>query len=176
MNIDRVELEAVASLQQRTLGGKGLAYYGAVYSGQSPEVEAGKIPPWIQQPEGHVPFDEQGVALVPAVGVGVVVMTFAVPQGYDGVIEYHSVNYAAGGFVNGSGDLIWTYLADGRAIKNYDAIVSEQGTLQIPRMASKIRIYSGQVIIVQVFHAANAALGGNTIATMIGYYYPRKGQ
>ena len=135
------------------------------------------LAPWVQPPTGHVTFDEQGVAAVPLiVAAPVVVLTFTVPQGYDGVIERISNNYIAGGFVSGSGDLIWRILTDNRPLKNFAVITAELGTLQVPRPVSQIRLYSGQVVQYVVDHIANAALGGNTICTLAGYYYPRRGE
>lgn len=170
-------LRLVTSLQQKLLGGKGFAPLAQELRGLDPTVQNGNsVPAWIQPPEGHLPFLPHGVVAVPGPpgpAAIAVVLTFNVPQGYDGVITGISNNYVAGGFVSGSGDLIWMIQADGRAIRNFNNILVEFGTLQMPREVDGIRIFSGQTIDYVISHPANAALGGNTVCTMKGYFYPR---
>lgn len=170
-------LRLVTTLQQRALGGKGYIPFAAELRGLDPlAVASNGIPPWVQPPQGHLPFLDHAALAVPgppgpaAAGV---VLTMNVPQGYDGVINAISNNYVAGGFVSGSGDLIWRILADGRAIRNFNNIIVEFGTLQIPRVVDGIRVFSGQAITYTINHPANAALGGNTVCTLKGYFYPR---
>ncbi len=180
MQSDTMELDFITRKQQELIGGS----LGATLSGvrvSSAGSAAGSrsfaaaVPPWLQEPEGHLPFDEADVANVGAVAaVAVNVLQFTVPQGYDGVVERISNNFTAGGFVSGSGDLLWRILADDRPLKNYSRILVEFGTLQIPRPVNKIRIYAGQIITYTVSHPANAALtGGGSVCTLSGYYYPR---
>lgn len=167
-------LRLVTTLQQRALGGRGYLPFAQELRGLDPtEATKNGTPPWVQPPEGHLPFLEAGVLAVPGVGAAGIVLTVNVPQGYDGVINAISNNYVAGGFVSGSGDLIWRIVADGRVIRNFNNITVELGTLQIPRAIDGIRVFSGQVITYTINHIANAALGGNTVCTLKGYYYPR---
>ena len=176
MNVDRVFLSNIALEQQRLLGGKGMVYYGAINSGVDVDPRIAAIPPWERSPEGHVPFDHQGVVALPLVGAVANVLTFVVPQGFDGVVERFSLNFTAGGFIAGSGDIVWRIFQDNKGVKNYSNIQSELGTLQIARPIDNMRLFSGQTILITVTHVANAALNGDVIATMAGYYYPRKGQ
>ena len=167
-------LRLVTRLQQNILGGRGYAPLAQELRGLGPsEIVGNGVAPWIQPPEGHLPFLESGVAATPAVGAAGIILRLNVPQGYDGVINGLSNNHIPGGFVDGSGQLIWRILADGRAIRNFNNIIVELGTLQIPRSVDGIRIFSGQAIDYTLDHIANAALGGNTVCTLKGYYYPR---
>lgn len=172
-------LRLVTTLQQQKLGGRGYAPFAQALRGLDPaEIANNGIPPWVQPPQGHLPFLAHDVlarpgVVFPAVGAAGVVLTLPVPQGYDGVINALSNNYVAGGFVSGSGNLIWRILADGRAIRNFNNITVELGTLQLPRSVDGIRVFSGQAITYTIDHIANAALGGNTVCTLKGYFYPR---
>lgn len=167
-------LSLVARLQQDQLGGRGFRPFAAELRGLDPtDVVNGGIAPWIQPPQGHIPFLEAGVLAAPGVGAAGVVLTMPVPSGMDGVINGISNNYVAGGFVSGSGQLVWRILADGRAIRNFNNIIVEFGTLQIPRVVDGIRVFSDQTITYTIDHIANAALGGNVVCTLKGYFYPR---
>lgn len=150
------------------------------YRGMLAQANQGDVPgntviikrPWIDEPEGSVPFDEQNGIALPALPGDTVVMTFIVPNGYDGVIKWISNNFLGGGFVPFSGDIVWRIFADQKPVRNFQAIQSEKGTQFIPRSISPIRIYSGQTITYTVNHVANVALAGQVICSMVGYIYP----
>ncbi len=131
------------------------------------------LKPWIDEPEGSVPFDEQNGIALPLIGAGdTVVLTFVVPIGYDGVIKWLSNNFLGGGFVGFSGDIVWRLFADNKTIRNFSNIQAEKGTPGIPRQISPIRIYSGQTITYTVNHVANVALNGQVVCSLVGYIYP----
>lgn len=173
MNPFAIELDTIAVLQQKALGGKGLA----IASDTGDRLDSMQM---FGMPEGFLSFDEQGTALIGVVNAALVVpvVVFPVPRGYDGLIQRIHCSFTAGGFVDGSGDLIWRIWADGRPIRNYSNILFEQGSAQTPKTISGIRIFSGQVIMLSVTHAANNAYGptDSTTASLAGYYYPRKGE
>jgi len=130
--------------------------------------------PWLDPPLGSYSFDEENGILLPAIStLFTVVLEFLVPNGSDGVINYISNNFLAGGFIGFSGDIVWQILADGRPIRNFENIRSEKGTIGQGRKVSPIRIYSNQKIQYVVRHAANLALtGGQVVCSLNGYYYP----
>ena len=128
--------------------------------------------PWLEMPEGGVPFDPETSAPLGLVGTSVVVVTLTVPDGYDGVINAYSWNFTGGGFLQGSGDLQAQVLNNGAAVRNYDNILVEKGTIQEPRNISPLRIYSGRTYKLVVNHLANGLLAGNLIASFVGYFYP----
>lgn len=133
--------------------------------------------PWIEAPPGYVPFDPRATIPLPvAPSAETTVLTFVVPLGYDGVIKKYSNNITGAGFTNGSGDIVWRLRANGRAVRNFDAILFESGTVDFPReLVAPIRVYSGQTLIFTVEHVANAALAGNVICSFMGYIYPSLG-
>ena len=138
--------------------------------------EAGDDAPWISPPHGSYPFFPKTQVPVPAVGASSIALTMQVPNGQDGVIKKFSFNYIGGGFVNGSGDLVWRILIDGRAARNASNIQSEMGTQDAPfELTMPIRIYSGQTIQIQISHVANVTLNEDTLVMLEGYFYPARG-
>ena len=74
-----------------------------------------------------------------------------------------------------SGDLQWQLLQNGKAIRNFDNVLAQKGTIALPRPIPPLRIYSGDVVAWVVDHLANGALNGNTVCTLNGYFYPSQG-
>ncbi len=128
--------------------------------------------PYGDYPDGFDPFDEFGVILLPVVtpNLDVPILSFGVPQGYDGVIKRYHCFFTGGGFV--AGDIIWKIKADNTPIKNFDNITTNRGNDTSPREVDAIRIYSGQVISFTVQHLNNVALNGDVTASLAGYLYP----
>jgi hypothetical protein len=166
---EAVELAYVYGLTEQLLGRKGFRDL------DEPENYDPGTQPWLVRPIGFLDFFEVNAITSPVVGASATVLTFTVPRGYDGVIEYLGNYLTGGGFVDASGDLVWRILADDRAIKNFGNITTQLGNLLNPSPI-RIRIYSGQVIKFTLSHIANAALDDQCICLLKGYYYPRKGE
>jgi hypothetical protein len=128
--------------------------------------------PWLEEPDGSVPYDQAQVAALPAVAGTVTVVMMTVPTGMDGVINAFSWNFTGGGFVQGSGDIQAQLFRNGAAVRNFDNILIEKGTIQTPRPISPIRVYSNQVITLVINHLNNGALNGNVVGSLVGYFYP----
>lgn len=133
--------------------------------------------PWVNEPMGSVPFDEQGVVTLgaaPSPGVDEPVVTVVVPQGFDGVIRYISNNTTDPAFVDGSGDLVWKILINGRPARNFGNILVRKGTMAQGRIISPIRVFSGDVITYTVQFAAGTVTG-QVVCSLNGYFYPSRG-
>lgn len=136
--------------------------------------------PWLDAPDGSLPFDFGGAVALGGVGTtvivpmtpGVALYSFRVPTGYDGVINAYSWNFTGGGFTDGSGDLVGQIFRNTAAVRNYDAMLNERGTTTIPRNTAPIRIYSNDLITLQVQHASNGLLAGDIVGSFVGYFYP----
>ena len=128
--------------------------------------------PWLDPPEGFLPFDNRSRTALPAIGSVSTIVQFLVPAGYDGVINAYSWNFVGGGFTQASGDIVWQLLRNGVPIRNFDNITVEAGTPQIARPVNPIRIYSTQLIALVVSHPANIALNGDVAGGLGGYFYP----
>lgn len=176
-NTSATDLTELIAVHQAKLGNGG--FFTSVPDVNSPPQGDGVAEitrrPWLDPPLGSYAFDEQDGILLPAVSATVftAVLTFRVPNGSDGVINFISNNFLGGGFTNFSGDIIWQILANGRPIRNFSNIRAEKGTVNQGRIISPIRIYSNQVIQYVVRHAANGVLtGGQVICSCNGNYYP----
>lgn len=130
--------------------------------------------PWIDEPDGSVPFDQQNGIALGVIGTSLVVLDMIVPTGLDGVIKFISNNVAFP-FNEFSGDLQWQILRNNAAIRNFDNILNQKGTIAQGRPVSPIRIYSGDRIQYIVNHLANVALNGQVICSLNGYFYPSQG-
>lgn len=128
--------------------------------------------PWLDAPDGTVPFDPQTAVPLGVVGATVVAVELIVPDGYDGVINEYSWNFTGGGFVQGDGSLKAQVLRNGAAIRNYDNILVEKGTIAHARHIAPIRIWSGDRIQVTVNHVSNVLLDGQVVASLVGWFYP----
>lgn len=131
--------------------------------------------PWLEPPDGFVSYDEQSVADLPIVGSSVIVTTVTVPDGMDGVINALSWNFVGGGFSQGGGDIVVQIRRNTAPIRNFQNILVEKGTIDIPRIVSPIRVYSKEVIDIYVTHSANPGLNGSVVGCLQGYFYPSKG-
>jgi hypothetical protein len=171
MNQDTLDLQSIYSQTQAVLG------QGAAFGAQSLSESdlTGGMPPWIIPPAGADPFDATAVVNVGLVGVDATILTLLVPYGYDGVIKRFYHNYLGAGYMEGSGDLVWRILADGRPIKNFGNILTQMGSPTTPRVTDGIRIFTGQSITYVVSHPANVILTDACTASLAGYYYPRTG-
>jgi hypothetical protein len=128
--------------------------------------------PWLDAPDGSVPFDPEEAIVLGVVGTTTVVVTMTVPQGYDGVINGFNWNFTGGGFVQGSGDLQAQILRNGVPVRNYDNILTERGSYEIARPIAPMRIWSNDVIELVVNHIANGLLSGNLLGGFVGWFYP----
>lgn len=132
-------------------------------------------------PENQMPINGQrldqvaDIALPAANSTDTLVLTYRVPQGYDGVI-LSLVNYWTGtGFVDGSGDLIWRIQVNENWLKNFGNIRYTLGSLQnrYPLEGAYYRIKAGDLIRYYVRHRTGSVLsGGNIITGIGGYIYP----
>lgn len=182
LNAEGMALANLAAWHQLNIGHTGiLAAYPESSSTQPMGSAANPVVasqrPWIQEPTGSIPFDEQGVVPAPAAaqpGLDIPVVKFVCPQGYDGVINYISNNTTNAAFVNGSGDLIWKILINGRPIRNFGAILVQKGTMAQGRQISPIRLFSGDIVTYTVQFAAGAP-AGQVICSLSGYFYPSRG-
>ena len=131
---------------------------------------------WLDEPPGSIPFDEQGTISIPAAnpGVDTVVLAIRVPGGFDGVIKWISNNLpGVAGF--SPGNLIWRIQINNRPVRNFGNILNEKGTIAQGREVSPIRVFSGDLITYTIQQVPPAALTGQTVCSLTGYFFPSKG-
>lgn len=132
--------------------------------------------PWVEPPEGFQPFDFAGVIDTPAISgplADSAVLLFTVPAGFDAVIRDLSHNVTGGGFVEGSGDLVWRLRVDNEYVRNFGRLTVQFGTVAEPRGTYGIVVKSGQTFRYLVANAGYIAGGTKVICTARGWFYPR---
>jgi hypothetical protein len=139
-------------------------------------------PIWIDPPDNWQNVDQVTYALLPAIGGTVVIVSFQVPLGYNGIINRIANNFVGGGWVEGSGDVIWKILADGGTppgATSYANIVASLGSPANPVPISGFRIFENQVITLVAFNNPAGPDGGVVVSgqrvggRLMGYLYPR---
>ena len=181
LNEEGLALANLAAWHQLNIGHTGiLAAYPESASTQPVGSPANPITathrPWIDEPTGSIPFDEQGAIPAPAApqpGIDVNVVLFTVPHGFDGVINFISNNTTDSAFVDGSGALIWKILINGRPIRNFGNILVQKGTIAQGRSISPIRLFSGDVVSYTVQFVG--VVTGQVVCSLSGYFYPSRG-
>lgn len=135
-------------------------------------------PPWVKQPpQGRRLSKINSIALpAPAqFGQDLLVASFIVPLGWDGVIISTSNFFTGQNFNEGSGDISWRLQINQRYVKDMGNIQTTLGTLSQPWPVNNgsIRLQSRQ--LVQWFaNVANAnPINGRIICAMFGWFYPR---
>jgi hypothetical protein len=137
--------------------------------------------PWIAMPDGGFPFNTIGTINTPVMSPGTwvdvigvaTIPSFVVPNGHDGVIKDIYNSYNGGGFIQGSGALIWRILRNGQAVRGYDNILSFLGATEVTGR-TQIRFGSGDVTQFQVQNVSQGGGGTQITCYFGGWFYPKK--
>jgi hypothetical protein len=124
-------------------------------------------PVWIDPPNDWQNIDQLAYGLLPAIGATVVILSFQVPLGYNGVINRVACNFVGGGWVEGSGDVVWKILVDGGTppgATSYANIVASLGSPANPVPISGFRIFQNQLLTVVGFNNPGGPDGGIVVA------------
>jgi hypothetical protein len=139
------------------------------------------LPPWIYQPVNWENVDQINYALVPAIGSTVTIISYVVPPGRNGIINKVACNFVGGGWVEGSGDIIWRILVDGTpppGATSYDTILASLGGPSQPTGIAGFRFFENQVLTFVAFNNPSGANGGVVVAgqrvgaRFTGWNYP----
>lgn len=133
-------------------------------------------PPWLAMPSNAVPIQRvAGISLPTPNGNDVAVVSFRVPQGYDGVITALFHNYTGSGFADGSGDLVWRLRIGLRWARDMGDMTIQLGSAQSPYQLHRagILLKDGQLVRYSVAHMPGSSLsGGRIICGVFGWFYP----
>jgi hypothetical protein len=139
------------------------------------------LPPWIYPPTNWENIDQDNYALVPAIGSTVIIISYVVPPGRNGVIKAVANNFVGGGWVEGTGDIIWRILVDGTpppGATSYDSILASLGNPASPTGIAGFRIFENQVLTLVAFNNPAGPNGGVVVAgqrvgaRFVGWNYP----
>jgi len=140
-------------------------------------------PIWLDPPTNWENIDQINYALLPAIGATVIILSFQVPIGRNGVINRVANNFVGGGWVEGTGDVIWKILVDGApppGATSYASIAASLGSPANPVPISGFRIFENQVLTLVAFNNPAGPDGGVVVAgqrvggRLLGYLYPRE--
>jgi len=118
----------------------------------------------------------QPFANYPGVGAAAVtVLSMTIEQGLAAVVNFLAIQHFGGGFVDGSGNVIWRVLINGGAMKGLHALTSQIGTFAQPNPIY-IPLIENDVLQVTAEVPAGAANppppGTTTAARFHGWTYP----
>jgi hypothetical protein len=140
-------------------------------------------PIWIDPPVNWENIDRAAYVTLPAINTTGTILSFTVPPGRNGVIKKIANNFVGGGWVEGTGDVIWRILVDGTpppGATTYNNIVNSLGSPASPTEIPGFRIFENQVVSVVAFNNPAGPNGGVVVAgqlvgaRLVGYHYPRE--
>lgn len=150
----------------------------AAASSDAPLVGIKSFPVWLYPPDQWENVDQSNYVLLPAVGAAVEIISFQVPTGRNGIIKKIANNYVGGGWVEGSGDVLWRILVDGAAPPGANSYASISASLGSPanpvELPGGFRIFENQIVTVVAQNIAVIVAGQRVGARLVGYLYPRE--
>jgi hypothetical protein len=126
-------------------------------------------------------IDQYAYALVPAIGATVTILSYVVPPGRNAVIYKIADNFVGGGWVEGTGDIVWRVLVDGTpppGATSYDSILGSLGNPASPTEIPGFRVFENQVLSLVAFNNPAGPDGGVIVAgqrvggRLVGWNYP----
>jgi len=143
-------------------------------------------PPWMVMPsQGEkieemfsqplTAFQDDGGAFS---GLDVVIGSFTVDNGYDGVLNRFVAQFTGTGFDDFSGDIVWRLKVANRFVRNLGNVVNSYGNFQtafsVP-LQDNIRLVSQQTVYLIANVPAGSPISGGVIAAgVFGWQYPRR--
>ena len=89
-------------------------------------------PLWVDPPSQWENIDQLNYVALPAIGSIATILSYTVPIGRNGVIQKIANNFVGGGWVEGTGDVIWRILVDGAGIPGANSYTNILGSLGSP--------------------------------------------
>ena len=139
--------------------------------------------PWDEEagflPKECVPFNRTGGVLTPTTAAGdTTILSFRVPEGYDGLLSGLFWGYSGTGFAQGSGDLLFRIKRNLVYLKDLSNVPFLLGSSKLPvAMTQGAFLLSGQLVslIVNVPNLSGSIqIGSSTIfGGLLGFWWPR---
>ena len=130
-------------------------------------------PPWIEEPGSGEPFNYVNYVALPAIGTTAVILDFTVPEGRNGAIKWIGNNFVGGGWVEGTGAVVWRILRDDGFMKNHENLLGSLGNPDEPSETAPIRIFENErirLVIDNIAVIVAVQLAGGRLS---GWFYPR---
>lgn len=135
-----------------------------------------ELPSRLAKPADWLNVDQSNYIALPAESAQADIISFTVPQGYNGIINGVANNYVGGGWIEGSGAVIWQILVDGApppGAVSYGSILGSLGSPANPTRIAGFRITENQVVTVVAQNVSITPVSGQLVgARLLGYLYP----
>lgn len=109
----------------------------------------------------------------PAPGAAAIdVVTLTVPRGFNGRIKQIAIVHVGGGFIDGSGNVIWRVKVNGAAVQGMQNLQSQLGTYAQPA-ETYIAVHENDLVEVTAeVPAGQPAMAGTPAARLVGWFFP----
>jgi hypothetical protein len=99
----------------------------------------------------------------PAPGANpVVVISYQVPIGMFAVIAYIAIVHVGGGFVDGSGNVVWRVLVNGAGVKGLEALTSQLASYNNPNVVQIVLMENDLIQVTAEVPVGQPAMPGGT--------------
>jgi hypothetical protein len=134
------------------------------------------LPVWIEPGPNCVSFAPSGYVQLSGLSIGATatIVTFPVPDGFNGVIYDIANTCNASAFTDGSGQLVWAIQIDTNYAQNYNAIQAQRGTVNAPaHLSCPLFLKEGQIVSLVVTNVSLTVSSGPVIGGLLGgWFYP----
>jgi len=126
-------------------------------------------------------IDQDNYVLLGAIGTTVTIISYVVPPGRNAIIYKVANNFVGGGWVEGTGDVIWRILVDGSpppGAVSYDTLLASLGNPASPTEIPGFRVFENQVLTLVALNNPAGPDGGVVVAgqrvgaRFVGWNYP----
>jgi len=134
------------------------------------------LPNWIFPSMNSVHFDNAGDIVIPAIGVESPIFSFQVPRGFNGVMKEIANAIIGGGFIDGSGALVWRILQNNQAVRGKENVVNSLGSVAQPSRiggGAFIRISENDIITMTVLNVSVVTNAQIIAGRLSGWFYPK---
>lgn len=133
------------------------------------------LDPTIWPPPEREPIDECTYVDLPAIGAQATIVSVLIEPGYNAIIRAYANNFVGGGWVEGSGAVLWQISIDSAPVSGYDVIPASLGSPANPVYhPSGFRVMEGQRVSLLVTNVSVVLAGQKSGGRLMGYYYPKE--
>jgi hypothetical protein len=133
------------------------------------------FPLWNFPSASSVNMLKPGAIPLPAISAGLWtdIVNFRVDKGKNGVMKWFANQYVGGGFTDGSGNLFWRLLHDGKPVTGFEMIPFSLGTNQAPREVAPVHLMADRIVELQVTNAGIVPASQIIEGGVFGWLYPK---
>lgn len=141
--------------------------------GGAPQLRVLQLPLHNYMPAKGTAFNRATYITIPAIGLTAAVLDFVVPDGKNGIIDQIANNFVGGGFVDGSGQIVWRVMLDDVPAPGLEEMIASLGNPAAPSRTAPVRIFEGQNIQLLVQNIGIVPAGQLIGGRLSGYFYPK---